>query len=571
MKKTLIAFLTITILPILAYGYANESDCGDINNCPAGCGISFAGTAPECNICPVGTYSSQTDDLINPYYVCTSCGSLPEQNHTILSWYKSGAENQDECKYTFKCETGYIINPEYQQVLAITNNIISISDHYTEICSVKCGLNSYPNENKTACVCKTGTYVKGTTNDRETTDGTDCTPYIITIVTNNPDNPRSPSQFIDVLTILNQDTYLYYSKIDDIDSTITISHGDTIYSPSSLRKVLWGDKENVDKNHIDTGYKIKSWLDNNNPSQEFASATFSNITTNYSLRPIWEGKTFQITIQHTDGTSTTATECKYNETTPQCTINVPTLRGHTFLHWNCKTHDYKKNEISCTTPDIDPVNGTSPDLSNVSYGNDIVLTENWKRNEITLYYKDSLNPQLESTSKYNYGETTTTPGKPEDIWKDTYVQPNGQEFTGWQCTKVNEQKKPLMPDSDCGIISDDTDIKEMFDSGYILLTAQYGSVSITCNSGTYLPANSTKCTACPAGYYCEGGKKVTFSPTVHQAIKSCPAGSTSKANSDDITDCYITDQTEICESNNNDNCFQIPKGMEIKHNQIPEG
>ena len=136
-------------------------------------------------------------------------------------------------------------------------------------------------------------------------------------------------------------------------------------------------------------------------------------------------------------------------------------------------------------------------------------------------------------------------------------------FTGWQCTRVDEQKNPLVQYGDCGIISATENIATKFNSGYILLTAQYGYMSIDCNSGKYLPANSTDCTACPAGYYCEGGT-LTFNKTVPQGIESCPAGSTSELNSDAITRCYITDQTEICD--NSDTCFQIPTGRIIYHN-----
>lgn len=61
--------------------------------------------------------------------------------------------------------------------------------------------------------------------------------------------------------------------------------------------------------------------------------------------------------------------------------------------------------------------------------------------------------------------------------------------------------------------------------------------SVTCSAGTYLKANATSCTACPAGSYCKGG---TFtSSSSNQGISTCPSGyPNSAASSDAITDCY---------------------------------
>ena len=570
MKKTLIAFLTITILPILAYGYANESDCWDINNCPAGCGISFAGTAPKCDICLAGTYSSQADVFTNPHNVCESCGSLPEQNHThtILSWYKSGAENIDECKYTFECETGYIINPEYQQGLALTNNIISINDpayNYTEICSVKCGLNSYPNANQTACVCATGTYVQGTTKDTETTNGKDCVPYIVSLALNNPESTLYPRRTLNILTTLDNNTkkYILPGDLNNIDQEHNTQDGIT-----TIRKTIWG--KNLDS-HNDTGYRIESW--------DGANFDFDDIQENYTLYPKWVEKTFTV-YQVKEGTTPTSLLLynKDGEKIPECTYNspngcytdAPSESGYKFSHWDCKTLNYAGAGIKCTKESIT----TSDNLASISYGNKIYLTPKWEANTITLYYKsvteDIEGPTVEATRTYKYGNQTT-PGTPEQItnWNGTYSVPNWMVFTGWQCTRVDEYKQPLAQYGNCGIISATENIATDFDSGYILLAAQYGYKPYDCNSGEYLPANSTECTDCPAGYYCEGGK-LTFNKTAPQGIEACPAGSTSdgstsESKSDDITDCYITDQTKICD--NSDTCFQIPEGIEeIHHN-----
>ena len=66
------------------------------------------------------------------------------------------------------------------------------------------------------------------------------------------------------------------------------------------------------------------------------------------------------------------------------------------------------------------------------------------------------------------------------------------------------------------------------------------SNEIICAAGTYLAANDTSCTACPAGSWCPGG--VLEMGAVDVGINSCAteigSGWTSAANSDDQTDCY---------------------------------
>ena len=66
------------------------------------------------------------------------------------------------------------------------------------------------------------------------------------------------------------------------------------------------------------------------------------------------------------------------------------------------------------------------------------------------------------------------------------------------------------------------------------------SNEVVCAAGTYLAANDTSCTACPAGSWCPGG--VLEMDTVDVGINSCAteigSGWTSAANSDEQTDCY---------------------------------
>jgi len=51
---------------------------------------------------------------------------------------------------------------------------------------------------------------------------------------------------------------------------------------------------------------------------------------------------------------------------------------------------------------------------------------------------------------------------------------------------------------------------------------------------------------CPAGSYCPNGEE-----------KLCPAGSTSDEGKSDVSGCYLTTQTQICQSDDNNKCFTV--------------
>ena len=59
---------------------------------------------------------------------------------------------------------------------------------------------------------------------------------------------------------------------------------------------------------------------------------------------------------------------------------------------------------------------------------------------------------------------------------------------------------------------------------------------------------------CPAGYYCPDGAAET----------KCPAGATSDAGADDITKCYMSGDTQICDQ---DGCIYLPTGTKIHAKQ----
>ncbi|MBQ5700243.1 MAG: hypothetical protein IIV74_03040 [Alphaproteobacteria bacterium] len=60
---------------------------------------------------------------------------------------------------------------------------------------------------------------------------------------------------------------------------------------------------------------------------------------------------------------------------------------------------------------------------------------------------------------------------------------------------------------------------------------------------------------CQAGYYCPDGAGQT----------KCPAGATSDAGADDITDCYMSGDTQICDQDGK--CIDLPTGTKIYANK----
>lgn len=74
------------------------------------------------------------------------------------------------------------------------------------------------------------------------------------------------------------------------------------------------------------------------------------------------------------------------------------------------------------------------------------------------------------------------------------------------------------------------------------------------NISNGVPSDVNTCVDCPAGYYCNAGKK-----------KKCPVGATSDAQKADITECYISKDTSFMD--NSGNSFQLSFGdtEEVKY------
>ena len=92
---------------------------------------------------------------------------------------------------------------------------------------------------------------------------------------------------------------------------------------------------------------------------------------------------------------------------------------------------------------------------------------------------------------------------------------------------------PYNEDEDQGINSCPSEMTSI--AGSSLIT----HCKITCAAGTYLKANGTSCTDCPANSYCSGGT-YNYNPNEDQGINSCPGSMTSNAKSSLITHCKIT-------------------------------
>ena len=74
-----------------------------------------------------------------------------------------------------------------------------------------------------------------------------------------------------------------------------------------------------------------------------------------------------------------------------------------------------------------------------------------------------------------------------------------------------------------------------------IATANFSPNTYQCSSGTYLAADSTACTTCPAGSFCPGGT-YSYNASAADGITECPSGYTSSdsgvsANTQCYTDC----------------------------------
>lgn len=561
-----IIFLMFFAYISASYGYTtNEQYCTNDQNCThAGCGkVTPTGQTESCSLCPAGTYSYSTSPGVASNQ-CISCGPLPTNTETAtFQWYSDGATNRDECQFTYTCSNN-AINTKTSGLNTTGGIHIDNADSYKNPC-IKCGLNSSPNTSQTECVCANGTHVKDQPTDITTsTDGQDCVPYMVSIMLQDPDYPNAEIKTLNILTTLDSGTQKYTlpGTLNDPDKNLDIELN-TTNGITTIRKTIWGEKLS---NHKDTGYKITSW--SNTPN-------FSDVTQNHNSQPNWTAKEFgaynkenpnatPTPIQLINKSGSKISTCTY-KSADECHATAPTETGYDFSGWDCQTKNYKKEIIPCAKTPV----STEDNLADISYGNDIILTTGWtpKTIRIKYYTSNSAGQSIATNDNYQYGQGYTAK-HPDDMgWGDAYT-PTGTTFKHWICTTCSPQKT----------FTAGTNISTEFTDNSIehTLTAYYEKFNIVCNAGTYLPANATQCSNCPQGYYCTGGTyqysnttqglspcpKGYYCPDKAQDKKPCPAGSTtSKSNSDAITDCYITDQTKICD--NNGYCFQIPTGKTL--------
>lgn len=550
-----IIFLMFFAYISASYGYTtDETYCTNDPNCTyAGCGkvVTLPDQPESCSLCPAGTYSSPNGASNQ----CKSCGPLPTNTETAtFQWYNEGAaENYDECQFTYTCSNN-AINTKTPGLSTTGGIHIDSADSYKNPC-IKCGLNSSPNTSQTECVCTNGTHVQGQpTNITKSTDGQDCVPYIVSIRLQDPDDTNAPNKTLNILTTLDSGTQKYTlpDTLNDPDKNLDIELNTPNDDKTTIRKTIWGEKL---INHKDTGYKITSW--SNTPN-------FSDVTQNHNSQPNWTAKEFTAynkknpnatptPIQLINKSGSKISTCTYKSADECYYATVPTKTGYNFSGWDCQTKDYKKEITPCAQTTV----STKDNLADISYGNDIILTTNWtpKTIRINYYTSNSAGQSIATNDNYQYDQGYTAK-HPDDMgWGDTYT-PTGTTFKHWICTTCSPQETFTAGTNISTKITDDS-IEHT-------LTAHYNKFDIVCNAGTYLPANEIQCTDCLQGYYCTGGTyKHSNTP---QGLSPCPAGSTSDENSTDITNCYITDQTKICD--NNGDCFQIPTNIELNLQKI---
>ncbi|MBQ8294790.1 MAG: InlB B-repeat-containing protein [Alphaproteobacteria bacterium] len=147
-----------------------------------------------------------------------------------------------------------------------------------------------------------------------------------------------------------------------------------------------------------------------------------------------------------------------------------------------------------------------------SFTNDITLEAVWSGKTFSITYDDNgVTDGTISTQTCTYNGTC----KAESAAPYTY---SGKYFTGWKCIYGCSDTTTLYKAGDT--------ISTLSDGNDMTLQAQWQT--------------------CSAGYYC--------STVTNQ--NPCPIGATSDAGATDIKKCYINNQTQFCDDN--DNCYTIP-------------
>ncbi|MBQ8256121.1 MAG: hypothetical protein IJY99_04130 [Alphaproteobacteria bacterium] len=249
-------------------------------------------------------------------------------------------------------------------------------------------------------------------------------------------------------------------------------------------------------------------------------------------------KTGYVADNKTKATETRDDDCKPEQhtITYYCNVGETAVSLFTQSYANIDSPCYEKNTI-----DYCPSNTESPDY------------ETCKKKHIHfLKYDDRFFiPYFLSQKEVTKGDTYESYNQ---TWCVDYYAPSplhsckkrGHAIIGW----YSEKQKVAFATT-----GSTTDITSVLGTSYTIHSDQltykwtdnldlypiWKQKIIDCDPGYYLNNANEACFVCPAGYYCPGVSDGTIDAEDPKDIglSPCPLGSTSDANSDAITDCYL--------------------------------
>lgn len=298
--------------------------------CEVGCYYSTAG----CMACDTGKYTDTAGSTS-----CSNCHGPQNASFT------SPGTSVDDCSWEMTCNAGtyYVSNTTNSGCKpcpddTFTNEVQEINGKgygTTQSCK-PCGANSTANQNRTNCNCKAGYHFTDSegTKQTENTNGAKCEPdiYTITYESNNGENKTETQKA----------TY---------NSTIKLMDANTFTNP---------------------GYTLTKWRQyhENNKYTDYEPGTqlTYTFTSDITLTAQWKPKPFTITyIDNSCNEPQQTQSCSY-DSPMDCLALSPncTHEGYHFL-WKCKSGCPESKTIEI-----------GKNISNISDGNDMTLTADWK-------------------------------------------------------------------------------------------------------------------------------------------------------------------------------------------------
>ena len=326
----------------------------------------------------------------------------------------------------------------------------------------------------------------------------------------DPRNKSDMNGFIRISVVNGDYVYKYYSDVGNIELIVELNGGVTTqefserYTDGEVLTLIEPTRE---------GYKFLGWqvisgdsvLNNNELTIGVETTTIYALWQNYP----------RLTVELDGGVNNQTYEQRYDSGTV-IELTPPTKDGNEFTSWVVMSGN---SIISGNTLTI----GTEDTVVRAVYGTCPAGTYSDNDNNTCISCPIGSYSESGSSSCTPCQNGTTTSGTGQTSCNATCS--NSSNVTGWNTTTWNNGELVDL----CGIDTCTTNYK--VENGQCVLNI------INCAVGTYLPANGTSCSTCPAGSYCDGGT-FTFGSDIDQGITgTCAAGTYSAAGASSCSTC----------------------------------